>query len=162
MNVLKMTDNEVYRLGIEALAGNLGIAGVSRFLKQIQPCTGDYSIERHEWLDNLPDIDTLVEQIRQANKEAAAEQNRISKLKTYISKNGKPQPMRVQEISDEDLYKLGLEALVDKLSIAGMPRFIRLCAPGTGPYAINKHKPSKLDLGLTSQEVKNEHAINKK
>ena len=162
MNVLKMTDNEVYKLGIEALSGTLGSAGVSRFLKQIQPGTGDYSIERHEWLDNLPDIDTLVEQIRQANKEAAAEQTRISKLKTYISKNGKPQPMHVQEISDEDLYKLGLEALVDKLSIAGMPRFIRLCAPGTGPYAIDKYKPPKLDLGLTSQEVKNEHAINKK
>ena len=154
MNVLKMTDDEVYKLGIEALAGKLGAAGVSRFLKQIQPLTGDYSIERHEWLDSLPDMDTLVEQIRQASKDAEAERNRISKLKTYISKNGKPLATRIQKISDEDLHKLGLEALVDRLSIAGMPRFIRLCAPGTGPYAIDKHKPPKLNPVLTSQKIK--------
>ena len=162
MNVLKMTDNEVYKLGIEALAAKLGVAGVSRFLKQIQPLTGDYSIERHKWLDNLPDMDTLIEQIHQASKDAEVERNRISKLKTYISKNGKPLAARIQKISDEDLHRLGVEALVDKLSIAGMPRFIRLCAPGTGPYAIDKHKPSKLDLVPTSQKVKNEHSRDKK
>ena len=162
MDVLKMTDNEVYKLGIEALAVKLGVAGVSRFLRQIEPLTGDYSIERHEWLDNLPDMDTLIEQIRQAGKDAEAERNRISKLKAYVSKNGKPLTARIQKIPDEDLYKLGLEALVDKLSIAGMPRFIRLCAPGTGPYAIDKHKPSKLDLGSISKKIKNENSINKK
>lgn len=162
MNVLKMTDNEIYQLGIEALAGELGTAGVSRFLKQIQPCTGDYSVERHEWLDNLPDIDTLVEQIRQAGKEFEAERNRISKLRTYISRNGKPLTTRIRKISDEDLYKLGLEALVDKLSIAGMPRFIRLCAPGTGPYAVAQHKPPELDTMPTAQETKNEPLRNEK
>ena len=162
MNVLKMTDNEVYKLGIEALAAKLGVAGVSRFLNQIQPLTGDYSVERHEWLDNLPDMDTLIEQIRQASKDAEAERKRISKLKAYISKNGKPLAARIQKISDEDLHKLGVEALVDKLSIAGMPRFIRLCAPGTGPYAIDKHKPPKLDPVPTSQMDKNEHSIGKK
>ena len=163
MDVLKIADNEVYKLGIEALAGKLGVAGVSRFLKQIQPLlTSDYSIERHEWLDSLPDMDTLIEQIRQAGKDAEAERNRISKLKTYISKDGKPLATRIREISDEDLYKPGLEALVDKLSIAGMPRFIRLCAPGTGPYAIDKHKPLKLDSVPTSQKVKNEHSMDKK
>ena len=162
MDVLKITDSEVYKLGIEALTGKLGVAGVSRFLKQIQPLTGDYSIERHKWLDNLPDRDTLIEQIRQAGKDAEAERNRISKLKTYVSKNGKPLATHIRKISDEDLYKLGLEALVDKLSIAGMPRFIRLCAPGTGPYAIDKHKPPKLDLVPTSQKIESEYAKGKK
>lgn len=162
MKILKMTDNEVYQLGIEALAAKLGVAGVPRFLKQIQPLTGDYSVERHKWLDNLPDMDTLIEQIRQASKDAEAERNRISKLKTYIFKNGKPLAARIQKISDEDLHRLGVEALVNKLSIAGMPRFIRLCAPGTGPYAIDKHKPPKLDPVPTSQKVKNEHPVNKK
>lgn len=162
MNVLKMTDDEVYQLGIEALTNKLGIEGVPRFLKQMQPCTGDYSVERHEWQDNLPDIDTLVEQIRQASKEEEIERKRISKLKTYISKNGKPLATRIRQISDEDLYKLGLEALVDKLSIAGMPRFIRLCAPGTGPYAADKHKPPEQNIVPTVQEVKNEHPGNEK
>lgn len=156
MSILKMTDNELYDLGIQALTTKLGKTGASRFLmiNMQAPCRGDYSVERHEWLDNLPDMDTLVEQIRQASKEAEAERNRISKLKTYVFRNGKPLATRIREISDEDLYKLGLEALVDKLSIAGMPRFIRLCAPGTGPYAIDKHKPPKSDLVPTSQKVK--------
>ena len=159
-----MTDSELYKLGIEALTTKLGKVGASRFLtiNMLAPCTGDYSVERHKWLDDLPDIDTLVEQIHQANKEAEAEQNRISKLKTYISRNGKPLVTRIREISDEDLYKLGLEALVDKLSIAGMPRFIRLCAPGTGPYAIDKYKPPELDIMPTAQETKNEHSKNEK
>ena len=164
MSILKMTDSELYDLGIEALTTKLGNAGASCFLNinMHAPCTGDYSVERHEWLDNLPDMDTLIEQIRQASKDTEAERNRISKLKTYVSKNGKPLVTRIEQISDEDLYKLGLEALVDKLSIAGMPRFIRLCAPGTGPYAIDKHKPPKLDLGPTSQKAKSEYLINKK
>ena len=164
MSILKMTDSELYDLGMEALTTKLGKVGASRFLiiNMQAPCTGDYSVERHEWLDNLPDMDTLIEQIRQAEKDAEAERNRIAKLKTYVSKNGKPLATRIREISDEDLYKLGLEALVDKLSIAGMPRFIRLCAPGTGPYAIDKHKPPKLDSVPTSQKGKNENSIDRK
>jgi len=74
--------------GIEVLTTKLGKAGASRFLiiNMQAPCRGDYSVERHEWLDNLPDMDTLVEQIRQASKDAEAERNRISKLKAYVSK----------------------------------------------------------------------------
>ena len=164
MSILKMTDSELYDLGIEALTTKLGKAGASRFLiiNMHAPCTGDYTLERHEWQDNLPDIDTLVEQIHQANKEAKIERNRISKLKIYISKNGKPLAARIREISDEDLYTLGLEALVDRLSIAGMPRFIRLCAPGTGPYAADTHKPPEQNIVPTVQEVKNEHSRNEK
>ncbi len=164
MNILKMTDSELYDLGVEALTTKLGKAGASRFLiiNMHAPCTGDYSVERHEWQDNLPDIDTLVEQIQQASKEEKIERNRISKLKTYISKNGKPLATRIQEISDEDLYTLGLEALVGRLSIAGMPRFIRLCAPGTGPYAADNHKLPELDIVPITEEAKNEHPRNKK
>ena len=162
MNILKMTDSEVYHLGIDTLLNKLGTIGTTRFLNQIQPRTGNYSVERHEWLDNLPDIDTLVEQIHQASKEAEAERHRTSKLKTYISRKGKPLATRIQAISDEDLYKLGFEALVDKLSIAGMPRFIRLCAPGTGPYAVDQGKRSELDIAPPAHEVKNGHPRNEK
>ena len=144
MNVLKMTDNEIYQLGIEALAGKLGTAGVSRFLNQIRPRTGNYTLERHEWLDNLPDIDTLAQQIRQASKEFEAERIRISKLKADICGNGKPQATSVQEIADGDLYRLGLELLIDKLGLGEMSRFLRLCEPGRGTYAIDRYKNPRL------------------
>ena len=70
--------------------------------------------------------------------------------------------MNVLKMTDNEVYQLGIEALVDKLSIAGMPRFIRLCAPRTGSYAVNKHKPLELDIGTTAQKAKNEHSRNEK
>lgn len=147
MNILKMTDSEVYHLGVEMLVTKLSTIGASRFLNLIEPRTGNYTLERHEWLDNLPDIDTLVQQIRQTSKELEAEDNRISKLKTDISKNGKPQPKRIREIPDEDLYKLGLEFLVDKLGPGGMSHFLRVCEPGRGVYAVDRYKnPALIEL----------------
>ena len=144
MNIRKRTDSEVYRLGIDALITNLGTTGASRFLNQIEPRTGNYTLERHEWLDNLPDIDTLIEQIRQVNKEVEAENKRIAKLKTDICGNGKPQASRVREISDEDLYRLGLELLIDTLGLGGMSHFLRVCEPRTGVYAVDRYKNPEL------------------
>ena len=144
MNIRKRTDSEVYRLGIDALITNLGTTGASRFLNQIEPRTGNYTLERHEWLDNLPDIDTLIEQIRQVNKEVEAENKRIAKLKTDICGNGKPQASRVREISDEDLYRLGLELLIDTLGLGGMSHFLRVCEPGTGVYAVDRYENPEL------------------
>ena len=144
MNILKMTDSEVYHLGIDTLLNKLGTIGTTRFLNQIQPRTGNYTLERYEWLDNLPDIDTLVEQIHQASKEAKAEQHRISKLKADISENGKPQATRIRETTNEDLYRLGLEFLVDKLGPGGMSHFLRVCEPGRGVYAVDRYKNPKL------------------
>jgi hypothetical protein len=144
MNILKMTDSEVYHLGMEVLGAKLGTTGASRFLNLIEPRTGNYTLERYEWLDNSPDIDTLVQQIQQTSKELEAEQKRISKLKANISENGKPQPTRVRELPDEDLYRLGLEFLVDKLGPGGMSHFLRVCEPGRGVYAVDQHKNPEL------------------
>lgn len=154
MKILKRTDNEVYHLGIDALINNLGPTGASRFLNQIEPRTGDYTLERHKWQDNLPDIDTLVKQIRQVNKEVEAENKRIAKLKIDICENGKPQVTRIREISDEDLYRLGLDSLVDKLGPGGMSHFLRVCEPGTGVYAVDRYKNPKLTKQTQETEKK--------
>ena len=145
MKILKKrTDSEVYHLGIDALINNFGAAGTSRFLNQIEPRTGNYTLERHKWLDTLPDIDTLVEQIRQVNKKVEIENKRITKLKTDICGNGKPEIKRLQEISDEDLYRIGLDLLIETLGLGGMPHFLRVCEPGTGVYAVDRYKNPKL------------------
>ena len=154
MKILKRTDNEVYHLGIDALINNLGPTGASRFLNQIEPRTGDYTLERHKWQDNLPDIDTLVKQIRQVNKEVEAENKRIAKLKIDICENGKPQATRIREISDEDLYRLGLDSLVDKLGPGGMSHFLRVCEPGTGVYAVDRYKNPELTKQTQETEKK--------
>jgi hypothetical protein len=55
---------EIRRAGLEALARELGPVGMIRFLQQYETGHGDYSVERHAWLDQV-DLDTLVEKIRQ-------------------------------------------------------------------------------------------------
>ncbi|RJP36163.1 MAG: hypothetical protein C4547_07940 [Phycisphaerales bacterium] len=48
-----MTDPEVRRAGLEALSERLGPAGMIRFLRMFDPGRGDYTEERHQWLDQL-------------------------------------------------------------------------------------------------------------
>ena len=58
--------------GMEALARELGIVGMVRFLQQFETGHGDYSKDRHKWLDNQ-DMDTVLKRIREkreANKKA--------------------------------------------------------------------------------------------
>ena len=152
MNIPKRTDSEVYRLGIDALITNFGPLGASRFLSQIEPRTGNYTLEREKWIDNLPDIDTLIKQIRRVNEEVEAENKRIAKLKIYICRNEKPQVARVREISDEDLYRLGLELLIDTLGLGGMSHFLRVCEPGIGAYAVDRYKHPELDKEINKIE----------
>lgn len=143
-----MTDNKIYHLGIDTLVKKLGTHGTIRFLTQIEPPTGDYTSKRHEWLDSLPDMDTLIDQIKQSSQEVEAERNRISKLKMDITRNGKYLKRRVQKIPDEDLYRLGLEFLTDELGPIGTFRFLRLCEPDRGAYAIHRHKHPELYGGI--------------
>ena len=60
VNIQKMTDLEVYELGIAYLKEELGSIGFSRFLSQCEPLTGDYSVDRHK--RPMPSIDMIVKQ----------------------------------------------------------------------------------------------------
>ena len=142
----KRTDNEVYHLGIDALVNNFGTTGASRFLNQIEPRTGNYTLERHEWLDKI-DRKTgleLIREIRKVNIEVEIENQRIAKLKADICGNGKPKIKRLQEISDRDLYRIGLHLLIETLGLGGMSHFLRVCEPGTGVYAVDRYENPKL------------------
>ena len=45
--------NSIRRLGIEALTEKLGPIGMVEFMRQFDSGYGDYTKERHIWLDNL-------------------------------------------------------------------------------------------------------------
>ena len=45
--------NSIRRLGIEALTEKLGPIGMVEFMRQFDSRYGDYTKERHIWLDNL-------------------------------------------------------------------------------------------------------------
>ena len=55
---MKLTLDQIRRKGLAALHRELGKAGMIRFLQQFETGTGDYSSERHTWVDqtSLDDI----------------------------------------------------------------------------------------------------------
>jgi len=62
-----MTSEEIRQAGLEALFRELGPAGTVRFLQQFETGQGDYSQERHSWLDEW-DVQKLAEEILQKRK----------------------------------------------------------------------------------------------
>jgi len=50
MNVQHMNLNQIYLVGLEALARDLGPVGMVRFLQQFETRKGDYTRKRVEWL----------------------------------------------------------------------------------------------------------------
>jgi len=64
MNTVTPTLEALRRAGLEALARELGPVGMARFLQQFESGRGDYSVERHQWLDQ-ENVQTLAHHIRQ-------------------------------------------------------------------------------------------------
>lgn len=64
MNAQTMSLEQIRIAGMEALARELGIVGMIRFLQQFETGHGDYSKDRHKWLDDQ-DLDTIVKRIRE-------------------------------------------------------------------------------------------------
>jgi len=64
MNGQTMSLEQIRIAGMEALVRELGIFGMVRFLQQFETGHGDYSKDRHTWLDNQ-DLDTIVKRIRE-------------------------------------------------------------------------------------------------
>ncbi len=62
MNDKTMTIPEIRREGFQALLQRLGPAGTIRFLQQFDPGFGDYTKDRHGWLDDL-NLDDIAEAI---------------------------------------------------------------------------------------------------
>ena len=74
MNVLEMTDIEIYDTAISELRTQLGHGYTEKFLQQCKPNDYDYSVERHKLLADQPDIDTIVARIRRREVERKEEE----------------------------------------------------------------------------------------
>jgi hypothetical protein len=57
-----MTLEEIRRVGLEALRRDLGLVGMIRFLQIFETGHGDYTAERHQWLDQM-DLDAIMDEI---------------------------------------------------------------------------------------------------
>ena len=67
---MSLKPEEIRQQGLEALRDRLGLVGMIRFLQQISPGTGDYTVDRRQWLDHLTldDVRELVRQQRAKSK----------------------------------------------------------------------------------------------
>ena len=64
----EMTDDELHRFGLKLIGEKRGLPGLIDFVRLGSPGTGDYTRDRHKWLDKL-DWDTVLEEIRQVQEE---------------------------------------------------------------------------------------------
>jgi hypothetical protein len=70
MTTPTMTLNEIQQKGLEVLSRELGPVGMIRFLQMFESGYGNYTEERHQWLDDQR-IEDIVERIRQRRNEKA-------------------------------------------------------------------------------------------
>ncbi|BAY67183.1 hypothetical protein NIES22_73460 (plasmid) [Calothrix brevissima NIES-22] len=55
------TQHDIIKQGYDALINSLGVADTIRFIQYFSPGKGDYTKERHQWLDEKTLVDVLEE-----------------------------------------------------------------------------------------------------
>ena len=59
LDVDQMTPVEIQKAGLAVLAQELGAVGLVRFIQQYELGKGNYTKDRHQWLDQLSSDDVL-------------------------------------------------------------------------------------------------------
>ena len=70
------TQQEIIRQGYQALVNSLGVVDTIRFIQYFTPGQGDYTKERHEWLDQTP-LEDILTSMRQRRKDDEAQYDEI-------------------------------------------------------------------------------------
>ena len=148
MNVMDMTDAQIYEHGIKTLTECFGLPGATRFLQICQPRKNEVS--------------------GTAQKLSALEMEEIREkvYKAYTAKypeSIKERNQKTSKRSDIAFYELGLKAISDALGPVGMARFIRIRKPNLVDYTEERHKwLDKLDKDtiLTGiQQIQQEYLV---
>jgi hypothetical protein len=53
MSTIELSNEQIQVIGHQALLRELGPVGYLRFMQQLRAGTGDYTAERHQWLDSV-------------------------------------------------------------------------------------------------------------
>lgn len=64
MNIQMMTPQQIRVAGLAALTRELGLVGMIRFMQQFEMGQGDYSKDRHTWLDKYT-VDDIAKIVRE-------------------------------------------------------------------------------------------------
>ena len=125
MNVMDMTDAQIYELGITALTECFGLPETTRFLQICQP-------HKDESRGTRPRLSVLeMEEIRE----------KVYKAYTVKSPESEEECKReMPKETDIAFYKLGIKAISNALGPLGMARFIRIRKPNAVDYTAECHK----------------------
>lgn len=83
---MQQTPEEIRQQGLEALRERLGVVGMIRFLQQISPGTGDYTVDRRRWMDHLT-LDDIQEWVREHRAKEKSKSPRKSKRSSKAAKS---------------------------------------------------------------------------
>ncbi len=117
MDILEMTDLEIYELGTKKLTEQMGAPYSTKFLQKCKPRDYDYTAERHKRLVDDPDILTMAKQI-QEEKALRAKEESVKAERIGAWRSG------LLELTDIEIYELGFKVLADNLGAYGLLRFI--------------------------------------
>ena len=78
MNVQMMTPQQIRVAGLAALSRELGLVGMIRFMQQFEIGQGDYSKDRHQWLDQYT-VDDIAKMIQNKKETYKTNKNRNEK-----------------------------------------------------------------------------------
>ncbi len=131
MNILEMTDSEIYELGMKTLIGKLGAAKTQWFIRQRQPGTGNYSVDRHQLLANPLDIDTIVKRIQE--REATRKDEERARARRFAASQSE-----IEKMTDLEIYEIGSRVLTQTLGVAGSMNFLRQCQELNGGYPLDR------------------------
>ena len=68
--------------------------------------------------------------------------------------------MNALEMTDSELYEIGIKILTHKLGTSEVPRFTRQCKPGKGDYSVDRHKllADQPDIDTIAKRIQNRRA----
>ncbi len=68
--------------------------------------------------------------------------------------------MNALEMTDSELYEIGIKILTHKLGASEVPRFTRQCKPGKGDYSVDRHKllADQPDIDTIAKRIQNRRA----
>ncbi|WP_292766951.1 hypothetical protein [Nostoc sp. NOS(2021)] len=126
IDVSKLTQTEIQKLGIDTLSLALGPAGMGLFMHQFDLGSGDYTRDRDEILGN-PTIEEIFARIQE---------RRISQVESsdVLPKVTNMKMLDVTKLTQAEMRRLGIEALTKTLGHAGMARFMQQFEMGSGDY----------------------------
>lgn len=74
-----MTPVELQRKGFQVLVDSLGIADAIRFIKLYDNGSGDYTKERHQWLDQFS-MNDIVNDLQKFNDQNSIEKEDLTEI----------------------------------------------------------------------------------